>query len=75
MKNKTNESARDRKMDKEANYFARCLLMPEQFIKKAIHKIKDETSEEELVKMLAKKFKVTEYQMTVRLIELKIVLV
>jgi Zn-dependent peptidase ImmA (M78 family) len=66
---------KDKRQDKEANYFARCLLMPEEFLRSEIEKLKNGKvrTTEDMIKKLAKIFKVPEYQMTIRLTELKII--
>lgn len=66
---------KDKRQDKEASYFARCLLIPEKFLRPEIEKLKAEKirTTEDMIKLLAKRFKVPEYQMTIRLAELKII--
>ena len=65
---------KDKRQDKEANYFARCLLIPERFLIPEIEKLKGKKIRtEDMIKLLAKTFKVPEYQMTIRLTELKII--
>jgi len=63
------------RQDKEANYFVRCLLIPEKFLIPEIEKLKTQKilTTENLIKLLAKRFKVPEYQMAIRLTELKII--
>ena len=66
---------KDIRQDKEANHFARCLLIPEKFLKPEIEKLKSEKirTTEEMIKLFARKFKVSEVQMTIRLTELNII--
>lgn len=52
--------------EREANYFAMCLLMPEEFLKEDVAKLKDK-SLEAAVGELAKRYKVSEPMMTLRL--------
>jgi Zn-dependent peptidase ImmA (M78 family) len=55
----------------EANLFARCLLMPENFVRTEIRKIKAfDLCNDEHIKILAKKFHVSQGIMAFRLGEL-----
>lgn len=66
---------KEEKQNNEADYFARCLLMPKEMIKEQILNINasgEKYYKEELVKTLAQIFQVTQMQMTIRLTELKI---
>lgn len=67
---------KDTREDKEANHFARAILMPEKFIRKELEKQKKEKirNTEDSIKLLANKFKVSVVQMTIRLTELKIII-
>ena len=53
--------------EKEANLFAMCLLMPEDFVKVEIKKIKDfDLCSDEHMKKLAQKFRVPQSLMAIR---------
>lgn len=58
--------------EKEANYFAMCLLMPEPMIRKDFEKHYKKTATGDLVKLLAKKYEVEEFVVTLRLVDLKL---
>lgn len=60
--------------DREANYFAMCLLMPEDFLREDVRKIKLDGKHglEEAIEFLAKKYKVSEVHMTIRIGQLEI---
>jgi len=60
------------KQETEANLFARCILMPSSLVREELKNITKKHSIEESVKQLAKKFKVSEVQMTLRLRDLKL---
>lgn len=65
------ELKRRRKQDKEANLFAMALLMPEKFMRQDISSVRTEgTGMEELVDTLARKYKVSNEVMTLRLVQL-----
>ena len=54
--------------EKRANLFAMCLLMPEDFVKAEIKKIKDfDLCSDEHMKMLARKFRVPQSIMAMRI--------
>lgn len=74
---KHDQTPTEKRQDKEANYFARCLLMPEEMFLKQVEILKENTgktlSTQEAVKKLAKTFKVEEYHVVIRLKELKVI--
>lgn len=62
-------------MEKQANLFARALLMPKPLLVEEFEKIKlDKPNQhpEDTIIILAKKFKVSEVQMTIRIKELNL---
>lgn len=59
-------------LEAEANYFARCLLMPADMVKEEVEKIEWNLSDDKAIKELAKRFDVPITAMVVRLSELKI---
>ena len=67
-------SALDKKYDREANNFAMALLMPETLVKRELDKMKRRARIEhdvsEVIKLLARKFEVDEYLVTIRLQQL-----
>jgi len=65
---KGSPNSKEYKREMQANQFAAALLMPEQLIQKYIGDWKNRSStDHELIKELAKKFKVSEIAMTFRL--------
>lgn len=65
----------DEIMDKEADMFARCLLMPKPLIIEYTNQFKAQNpiTTEEVVTKMAKIFQVTELQMALRMKELKLI--
>ena len=63
----------EKRMDLEADYFARALLIPEHMLQQSIDELNKNTSTEKAVKELSKTYQVSEVQMTLRLRELKII--
>ena len=61
-----------KKQDDEANYFAMCLLMPKELVLQEVATLKG-VDIEKGIKILAKRFIVSELMMTKRLIQLKII--
>ncbi len=59
-------------MDQEANYFAMCLLMPEQFVREELKKKEFNLMDDKAITELAKRFQVPVTVMTVRLIQLNL---
>ena len=59
--------------EKEANLFARCLLMPRNLMKQELSKIEKKLDYDEAVKIMAAKFQVEEKLMSFRMIELGLV--
>lgn len=55
----------------EANLFARCLLMPEKFLRRDVTEPLD-VCEDARIEKLAKRYQVTEQMMIIRLCELKL---
>lgn len=55
--------------DREANYFAMCLLMPEQFVRKEVAAMggRFDMADDNQLKILAKRFEVGVGMMTLRL--------
>lgn len=62
----------DERMEREANVFARALLMPEDLLRNEIAKRGGKVTSQMLVE-LASLFCVEEHQMTIRLIELGVI--
>ena len=63
-------------IDREANYFAMCLLMPEQFVHAEVKKMGGfDVEDGSKIERLARKFKVSVPLMTIRLAQLYPVLV
>jgi len=57
--------------DREANYFAMCLLMPESFVRDEVAKLGGiDLSEDKPLKTLAAKFHVSQGMMAIRLAQL-----
>jgi Zn-dependent peptidase ImmA (M78 family) len=57
--------------EREANIFAMCLLMPEDFIRRDMDGVKEiDLIEDKRIKALAKRYGVTEQMMVMRLCEL-----
>lgn len=55
-------------MDAEANYFAMCLLMPEDLLRREVQKLQPlDFSDDRKIKKLADKFKVPQACMLIRL--------
>ena len=70
MKNKEKE----KKQEREANYFAMCLLMPRPMMICELEKIRHDktfTNEEEIVKEMARRFNVPFVSMVLRMQQLK----
>ena len=60
--------------EREANYFAMCLLMPEKFVREEIAKMGGsiDLADDKQIRILANKFQVSIAMMTVRLGQLAI---
>lgn len=54
----------------EANHFAACLLMPSTFLKQDLSHTQIDVSDEEAVKKLARKYRVSVQALTIRLVKL-----
>lgn len=64
----------DEKADREANCFARCLLMPESFVLSELKKMgKIDLTDPRQSKNLADRFGVSEPMITIRLVELGLI--
>lgn len=66
----------DPQVEREANYFAMCLLMPEHFVRQEIKEIFKngiDILEDKNIKKLADKFQVSEQLMIMRLTQLEII--
>ena len=63
------------RQDEEANFFARCLLMPRPLVKEELEKLKKTKilDHQDLITRLAKKFNVEYNLMNFRLIELELI--
>lgn len=69
-------------LEKEANYFAMCLLMPKELIHNEVERFKKWNTKaglgryltEDDIRWMARKFKVTDIIMTIRLVQLKEIL-
>lgn len=62
----------DKQLEREANYFAMCLLMPEKLVKKEVAKVTFDLTSDDAIKQLAKIFDVSQTAMALRLAQLKI---
>lgn len=68
------ETPVDRDAEAEANYFAMCLLMPEEFLRADFPKHRGKYSElEDVLESLADQYKVSTVHMTIRLTQLKLI--
>lgn len=63
---------RDKQLEKEANYFAMCLLMPTHLVKQEAAKLTFDLTNDDAIKSLAKTFDVSTTAMALRLSQLKI---
>jgi len=63
---------RDATLEKEANYFAMCLLMPANLVKQEAAKLTFDLTNDDAIKSLAKTFDVSTTAMALRLSQLKI---
>ena len=73
--NQPHPNPKEAKKEAEANYFAMCLLMPEDFLVKDVKELGGiELEDDAKVKTLAKKYKVSTQLMTLRLGQLSKVL-
>lgn len=74
---KTEYKSREKRMEREANYFARCLLIPEVLLYKEIEPYKSYQGgygmSRDNILNLSKKFAVEPEVMTMRLMELDII--
>ncbi|QTV06746.1 ImmA/IrrE family metallo-endopeptidase [Faecalibacter bovis] len=66
-------TSKEEKIEKEANYFAANILMPEHLVKKEIANLENDWFEDDAVAELAKKFNVSSSAMMYRLINLKLI--
>lgn len=66
-------NVRDEKMEKEANYFAANILMPEKVVRKLFAASISDFYDDSTIQDLAKKFKVSSSAMTYRLINLGLI--
>lgn len=62
----------NKQLEKEANYFAMCLLMPAHLVKQEAAKLTLDLTDDNAIKSLAKTFDVSITAMTLRLCHLKI---
>ena len=62
----------DKQLEKEANYFAMCLLMPSHLIKQEVAKLTFDLTSDDAIISLAKTFDVSITAMALRLSQLKI---
>lgn len=70
---RSDQIKQDYVQEKEANHFAACILMPQRMIDEEIRRLDEDEyvySDEEAIKLIAKKFKVSQPAMTFRLINL-----
>jgi Zn-dependent peptidase ImmA (M78 family) len=63
---------RDATLEKEANYFAMCLLMPAHLVKQEAAKLTFDLTNDAAIKSLASTFDVSIIEMALRLSQLKI---
>lgn len=59
-------------LESEANYFAMCLLMPEDMVREEVKKMQVDLGSNDFIKDLAKKFEVPVTAMAIRLSQLRI---
>jgi Zn-dependent peptidase ImmA (M78 family) len=59
-------------IEKEANYFAMCLLMPAHLVKQEVAKLTIDLTDDTAIKSLAKTFDVSMTAMALRLSQLKV---
>lgn len=71
-KNITTYSTKEEAIEREANYFAANLLMPQELVISEVNKLNPNKDDEENIKVLAKKFDVSVSAMTYRLVNLGI---
>ena len=57
-------------IDREANYFAMCLLMPESMVGRELKKFPKGIEEDAVIANLSKVFQVSRLNMTLRLVQL-----
>lgn len=62
----------DKILEREANYFAMCLLMPAHLVKQEVKKLTLDLTSDDALKHLAKVFDVSQTAMAIRLAQLKI---
>jgi Zn-dependent peptidase ImmA (M78 family) len=62
-----------KQMENEANQFAMAILMPESMLRAQIKRIDPKTDGDQVVRILANKFKVSAIKMTMRLSDLKLI--
>lgn len=69
-KNITTYSTKEESIEREANFFAANLLMPEELVVSEVNKLNPNRDDDENIKLLAKKFDVSVSAMTYRLVNL-----
>lgn len=62
----------NKELEAEANYFAMCLLMPEDLVRREVANMEIDLADNNFLKELSKKFAVPETAMAVRLSQLRI---
>lgn len=62
----------DKQLEKEANYFAMCLLMPTHLVKQEAAKLTFDLTDDRAIKSLSATFGVSTTAMAIRLTQLKI---
>ncbi|MCD9853841.1 ImmA/IrrE family metallo-endopeptidase [Epilithonimonas sp. JDS] len=71
-KNSGGYTSKDEKIEKEANYFAASILMPENFIRKEMSVLECDLHDDSTISQMARKFGVSSSAMLYRLINLNI---
>ncbi|NGM62691.1 ImmA/IrrE family metallo-endopeptidase [Sphingobacterium sp. SGG-5] len=72
-KNSDDYNVKDEKLEREANYFAANLLMPEKAVRKLFAKSKNDFYDDSNIQDLAEKFEVSNSAMTYRLVNLGLI--
>jgi Zn-dependent peptidase ImmA (M78 family) len=71
-KNISTYSTKDEAIEREANHFAACLLMPDKLVINEVNKLNSSKDDDENIKILSKMFDVSISAMTYRLVNLGI---
>lgn len=63
---------RREEMETEANYFAMCLLLPEDMVREDVERLRGEVDVGEMIEKIAERYRVEAHIVTLRLVELKL---